>query len=372
MLRALALLIVSLLAPGLAGASQQLQGEPAPEAADRFGAVPDFRFEDSLGRTVTRADLAGRPWIAVPFFVRCMGPCPSVSRDIAARLIPALEGTGIRVVSFSLDPEVDTAAELKEYADLFEADPERWLFVRSETEEEMHRFMNEGLLVPVVRDAGETAAGLAITHGTRMPVIDAEGQIAGWYELRDPALGEDGLALEEAERILSGRYGLLVARAKALAGLDYRWPLAGRSRLPLVNASLNGLALTLLVIGLAAIVTGRKRLHEAMMKSAFLVSAAFLACYLYYHFAVLPISGGPTRYNGEGAAKVAYLVMLLTHVVLAVVNLPMVLRVFWLAHKEDWERHRRLARWTLPIWMYVSLTGVLVYLVLYPFNPPPA
>jgi uncharacterized membrane protein YozB (DUF420 family) len=109
-----------------------------------------------------------------------------------------------------------------------------------------------------------------------------------------------------------------------------------------------------------------------MMRSAFVVSAAFLSCYLYYHFAVLPISGGPTRFNGEGAAKAAYLLMLLTHVVLAVVNLPMVLRVFWLAHKEDWDRHRRLARWTLPIWLYVSLTGVLVYLVLYPFNPPPA
>ncbi len=351
---------------------QELQGEPLPESADRFGDVPDFTFEDSQGKALTRADLLGQPWIAVPFFVRCKGPCPSVSRDIAERLIPALEGTPVRVISFSLDPEVDTAAELQEYADLFGADPERWLFVRSETEEQMHRFMNEGLLVPVVRDSTEAAPGLAITHATRMPVVDREGRVAGWYELRDPAQGEDGADLDEAERVLTDRYGLIVARARALAGLDYQWPLPGRSRLPLVNASLNGVAFLLLVAGLAAIVSGRKKLHEALMKAAFVVSAAFLSCYLYYHFAVLPISGGPTKFNGEGAAKAAYLLMLLTHVVLAVVNLPMVLRVFWLAHKEDWDRHKRLARWTLPIWMYVSLTGVLVYLVLYPFNPPPA
>jgi len=369
-----ALLLAFLLTLGASAAArpQGLQGEPPPESPERFAEVPDFRFEDSQGRTITREDLLGEPWIAVPFFVRCMGPCPSVSRDIAERLIPALEGTPIRVVSFSLDPEVDTAEELQEYADLFEADPERWLFVRSETEEQMHRFMNEGLLVPVVRDDGETAPGIAITHGTRMPVIDGAGEVAGWYELRDPAQGEGGMDLDEAARVLENRYGLIVARARALGGLDYQWPLPGRSVLPLVNASLNGVAFVLLLSGLLAIVKGRKRLHEALMKSAFVVSAAFLGCYLYYHFAVLPISGGPTKFNGEGAAKVAYLLMLLTHVVLAVVNLPMVLRVFWLAHKEDWDRHKRLARWTLPIWLYVSLTGVLVYLVLYPFNPPPA
>ena len=364
-------LLLALAVPASA-AAQGLQGEPPPESLERFADVPDFSFEDSQGRPVTRADLLGAPWIAVPFFVRCMGPCPSVSRDIAERLIPALEGTPVRVVSFSLDPEVDTAAALQEYADLFEADPARWLFVRSESEEAMHRFMNEGLLVPVVRDEAEAAPGLAITHGTRMPVIDGDGKVAGWYELRDPAQGENGEELVEAERILASRYGLIVARARAIAGLDYQWPLPGRSVLPLVNASLNGVAFTLLLAGLVAILSGRKKLHEALMKSAFVVSAAFLSCYLYYHFAVLPISGGPTKFNGEGAVKVAYLLMLLTHVVLAVVNLPKVLRVFWLAHKQDWDRHRRLARWTLPIWMYVSLTGVLVYLVLYPFNPPPA
>ena len=135
---------------------------------------------------------------------------------------------------------------------------------------------------------------------------------------------------------------------------------------------LNGLAFVLLSAGIVAIKRGHKEVHRLLMRAAFVASAAFLAFYLYYHFAVLPISGGPTRFNGEGAAKVLYLVMLLTHVVLAVVNLPMVLRTFWLAHREDWTRHKRLARWTFPIWMYVSVTGVLVYVVLYHLNPSAA
>ena len=170
------------------------------------------------------------------------------------------------------------------------------------------------------------------------------------------------MPLAEAEVLLDARFALIANRAKALA--------AGGSVIPLVNACLNGTAFLLLIAGFLAIKRGAKKQHELLMKLAFVVSAAFLACYLYYHFAVLPISGGPTRFNGEGPAKVAYLLMLASHVLLAVVNLPMVLRTFWLAHREDWDRHKRLAKLTLPIWLYVSITGVLVYLVLYQFNPP--
>jgi len=138
--------------------------------------------------------------------------------------------------------------------------------------------------------------------------------------------------------------------------------------LPAVNASLNGISAVLLVCGYLAIRAGRKDRHRSFMLAAFATSCAFLACYLYYHFAVA--RGEPTRFNGAGAARTAYLLLLLTHTVLAAVNLPMVLRTFFLAHREDWERHKRLARWTFPIWLYVSVTGVLVYWVLYHLNPP--
>ncbi len=138
--------------------------------------------------------------------------------------------------------------------------------------------------------------------------------------------------------------------------------------LPAVNASLNALAAVLLVCGLAAIRGGKRELHGRLMSAAFLVSAAFLACYLYYHFVVA--AGKPTRFNGAGWTRGAYLALLLSHTVLAVVNLPMVLRTLWLARRQRWSDHKRAARWTFPVWLYVSVTGVAVYLVLYHFNPP--
>ena len=139
--------------------------------------------------------------------------------------------------------------------------------------------------------------------------------------------------------------------------------------LPAVNAALNGTAALFLLLGLAAIRSGRRELHGRLMLSAFLVSSAFLACYLYYHAVV--VRGEPTRYHGTGSARAAYMVLLVSHTILATATVPLVLRTLWLARRERWVAHRRLARWTYPIWMYVSVTGVAVYAVLYHFNPAP-
>jgi putative membrane protein len=137
--------------------------------------------------------------------------------------------------------------------------------------------------------------------------------------------------------------------------------------LPLVNACLNGTCAVLLVYGLAAIKRGRRETHERTMYCAFAVSVAFLACYLYYHLAVA--RGRPTKFNGTGATHALYLALLGSHTVLAIVNLPMVLRTLYLARRGRWEAHKRSAKWTFPVWMYVSVTGVAVYVVLYHLNP---
>lgn len=142
------------------------------------------------------------------------------------------------------------------------------------------------------------------------------------------------------------------------------------SPLPFYEACLNGTATVLLIAGIVAIKGDKRVLHERCMQLAFLASAAFLGIYLYYHFAVQPELGA-RKYNGEGLAKTAYLVLLITHVIGAIVNLPMVLRTFFLAWKERWDDHKRWAKFTFPLWLYVSVTGVVVYLVLYPFNPAP-
>lgn len=346
------------------------EGAPLPTSDDRFGAVPDFTFDSASGGTLSLADMGDKVWVAVPFFVRCAGPCPSITTDIKERLVPALAGTDIKIVSFSLDPEFDTPETMKAYAEGRGIDLTRWHFVASADEEAMHTFIRDGLKVPLQRNEEESAPGLALTHGTRMPVVDPEGNIAGFYEIADPSRvlpdGSSAATPEVAARLLDVRFRLLAARALALAGEPFeRRP----SPIPLFNAILNGISFTFLVLGIIAIKGGRKRLHAGMMRAAFVASAAFLGFYLYYHFVVQPLSGGPTKFGGTGIAQGLYLAMLLSHIVLAVVNLPMVLRTFWLAHKEDWERHRRLAKWTFPIWLYVSVTGVAVYLALYPFNP---
>lgn len=139
--------------------------------------------------------------------------------------------------------------------------------------------------------------------------------------------------------------------------------------LPALNAALNATATVLLCVGLVLVKGGRRRAHGATMVAAAAVSAAFLASYLTYHFLVVP-EVGHTPFRGEGLPKRLYYGMLLSHVVLAVVNLPMVVVTLWHAGHRSWARHRRIARWTWPIWLYVSVTGVLVYATLYHWNPP--
>ncbi len=132
------------------------------------------------------------------------------------------------------------------------------------------------------------------------------------------------------------------------------------SEMPAVNAALNGTAAILLVTGFACIRARRIAAHRACMLAAVAVSAIFLACYLAYHCQV-----GSVPYRGTGWMRRAYFSILLSHTVLAVVIVPMVLRTLWFALKGQLAGHRRLARWTLPLWVYVSVTGVLVYLMLY-------
>ena len=142
------------------------------------------------------------------------------------------------------------------------------------------------------------------------------------------------------------------------------------SALPALNASLNALSATLLCAGLVLIRRGRRRAHAGAMLAATLVSAVFLVSYLYYHFVVVPESGH-TTFRGRGPLRAAYYGMLVSHVVLAALNVPLVAVTLWHAARGNWTRHRRCARITWPVWIYVSVTGVLVYLALYRWNPAP-
>ncbi len=129
---------------------------------------------------------------------------------------------------------------------------------------------------------------------------------------------------------------------------------------PALNASLNAATSFLLVAGWLLIRSGRREAHRWTMVSAFLVSALFLACYLWYH-----AHHGVTSYAGTGPMRTAYFAILGTHTVLAAAVLPLILRALYLAARGRFDEHRRLARWTFPVWLYVSTTGVAVYWILY-------
>ncbi len=129
---------------------------------------------------------------------------------------------------------------------------------------------------------------------------------------------------------------------------------------PALNATLNATTSVLLLTGWALIKTGRREAHRWTMVAAFLCSSAFLACYLWYHFHV-----GSVRFQKTGPIRIVYFTILITHTCLAVAVLPMILRTLFLAAKGRFEEHRRAARWAFPVWLYVSVTGVSVYWMLY-------
>lgn len=132
------------------------------------------------------------------------------------------------------------------------------------------------------------------------------------------------------------------------------------SSLPTLNAGLNGLAAILLVIGWILIRTGRRRAHAGVMSAAFICSILFLVSYLVYHFQV-----GSVRFQGTGPARTVYFSILLSHTVLAAAVPVLAILTLSRALRKQFDRHRRIARWTLPIWLYVSVTGVVIYWMLY-------
>ncbi|MGE3805394.1 MAG: DUF420 domain-containing protein [Gemmataceae bacterium] len=137
----------------------------------------------------------------------------------------------------------------------------------------------------------------------------------------------------------------------------------GPGDLPAVNAVLNSISALLVVVGFLAIKGRSITMHKICMLSAVVVSAVFLGSYLYYHFAVK--GGTPTPFTTQGAPRYAYFTILISHTILAIAAAPLVLITTYFGLRDRLSSHVRLAKWTLPIWLYVSVTGVIVYLMLY-------
>lgn len=296
-----------------------------------------FRLTERSGRVVTDTDLAGRVWVASFIFTNCRLSCPKIT-SVMKGLEPKLAGTGVRLVSLSVDPERDTPAALAAFARRFGADAERWWFLTGPRETVLPLVRDRFKLgVEAATEADRQAGAEAILHSERLALVDRGNRVVGYFDSSDPG----------AIRDLIGQ-----ARRRDVPG----WV----RRLPAINATLNAACAAMLVLGWTMIRVGSVRGHAACMASAVVLSAIFLGCYVVYHARF-----GSMPFRGTGPIRVAYFTILISHLVLAIAIVPLIARTLDLALRRRFDRHARLARVTFPIWLYVSITGIVIYVMLY-------
>jgi putative membrane protein len=134
------------------------------------------------------------------------------------------------------------------------------------------------------------------------------------------------------------------------------------SFLPPIYATINAFTAIILVIGFWAISNKKIKLHQRLMQTAIMLSVAFLAMYVAYH-----MTSDSTKYGGEGALKYVYYVILITHIILSIVVIPFVLITYVRAITQNFEKHKKIARITFPLWLYVAVSGVVVYIMISPY-----
>ncbi len=339
-------LSVLLLVPSMSHAQESPTLNP-------FGVkVGSFALIEAKGAKIGSSDLLGRIWVAHFFYPGCNGPC---SKTVPAmrELQKAVAGKDeVKLVSIALNG--DTPDTLKAFAKDQGADRSQWWFLTG-PDSEVHDVVQRCFFQTAMRKKNPQPGDL-IDHTPTLILVDADGAMVGYLDGQQPGV-VDILAKQ-------------IQRLRMKLKLDQPLPLIGvRSGvLPAWNASLNALCTVLLVVGYLAIRARKETLHKALMLTALAVSAVFLASYLYYHFAVLGAES--MRFQGEGPVRVVYFTILLTHTVLAVAVAPLALYISWQGLKDNRLRHVKLARITLPIWLYVSVTGVVVYTMLYVLYPP--
>jgi len=177
-------LLIALLGVALVGCPQ---GPTTPAGTGRPSDLeipaPAFQMTERLGKPVALDDLKGKVWVASFVFTRCSGPCPQVSATMA-RLQKELnlkEIGDLRLVTFTVDPDRDTPNDLKEYANRYQADPEKWLFLTGLPEEELHKLLKEGFKVSAQRSSS-LKAGEEFDHSSRLAVVDKKGVIRGYFD----------------------------------------------------------------------------------------------------------------------------------------------------------------------------------------------
>ena len=143
---------------------------------------------------------------------------------------------------------------------------------------------------------------------------------------------------------------------------DFGYNVQPLSFLPPIYAAINGITAVVLVAGVLAIKNGKRKLHERLMTAAIALSVAFLVMYVAYH-----MTTDSTKFGGEGSIKMVYFFILISHIILSIAVIPLVLITYVRALAERFDRHKKIAKITFPIWLYVAVTGVVVYLMISPY-----
>ena len=303
--------------------------------------LTDFSMTDQNGAEVSLKSLKGHAFVAGFIFTRCAGTCPMIVTSLSAVNQKLADEPRIQIVAFSMDPQFDTQSVLSDYAKLHTtaSDSSRWHFVTTEHKEDMIKLTHDNFKLPIVEK--NVTADEPIIHSSMLIVVDRQGRVRGTY---------------------SGLIATEVAQAAADArALEHELCVFS---LPALNASLNGLCTIFLLAGYVLIRQRRILAHQTVMMIAGVTSALFLTSYLIYHY-----HAGSVKFLGQGGVRTIYFAILITHVVLAGVIGVLVPLTFWRAFQGNWERHRKIAKVTFPIWLYVSITGVVVYVMLYQLYP---
>ncbi len=305
-----------------------------------LGPVKPFRLQTSDGKSFEPSQMRGKVWVAHFFYTTCTGGCTKTVPVMKA-LQEAFAGRERDVALVSISLNNDSPETLQRYARDLGADPKQWLFLTGPTAK-VHDIAQK-VFYQTAQLSGSHEPGKEIDHSFNLVIVDGQGddaRLCGW---------------QQPEQCAASR--------GSNPGIGPR-----KFILPALNAVLNALCAVLLVAGYVAIRARRETLHKVCMLSALVVSAIFLTSYLYFHFVVL--DGQPTRFQGQGSVRAVYFAILLTHTMLAALVAPLALYVAYQGLRDHRPRHVRVARWTLPIWLYVSVTGVVVYVMLYHLYPP--
>ncbi len=302
-----------------------------------YGEVIPFTLMERSGKELSLENLKGNFWVANFIFTRCQGPCPLLTQNM--KILEKELPKETQVVTFTVDPEYDSPQVLADYAKEFSIDRKNWYFLTGR-KEKVYELIRSGFKIGVEENPEGKNITEQFIHSTYFVLVDGEGKIRGYFD------GNDKNTLKQ------------IPLAIRVAKIQNKNPWV--IKLPALNAALNLTCAFLLLIGFQLVRAKKIVLHRIVMTTAFFISSLFLTSYLTYHYYL-----GSVPFLHEGWIRSFYFMILISHTTLAIAVLPLALLTLNYAMKGNFIKHKKIAHWTFPIWLYVSISGVAVYYMLY-------